>query len=281
MPANFTDPDHAMNGKRLVWATYDHMLEQLIPSRCSVEPSPFVGGFRCARRRCPNVARDVTAVAWVFLGASLGLLPNRLADTLARETSASLAVAALPQQRSSPASSRCWQVRTEHVTPRSELTHLSNPSPTYYIIKSAACCFAWGCTSSHCTVSNVDLDEVWRALGISGCPQCLCRDGNLAALDVESTKRTFATTMDVIRTSRRLLLERGNITSVAKLLRRHRLSVLHTKSWNPFLLLPHTDFDCFPQDHLHGVYVHVTITSTKVARCKLSACPSPFSLRQM
>lgn len=103
----------------------------------------------------------------------------------------------------------------------------------------------------------VDLDEIWRALGVSGCPQCVCRDDHLADYDADVQQRTFASTISIIRTTRELLLERGNVTTVNALLRDYRLSVLHTKTWNPFLMLPHVDYDCFPQDHLHGVYVDV------------------------
>ena len=102
----------------------------------------------------------------------------------------------------------------------------------------------------------IDLDEVWRALGISGCPQCLCPDGELGNFEHICHERSFAATLDIIRTVRALLQERGNVTACTKLLREYRLSVLHTKIWNPFLMVPHADVECFPQDHLHGVYVH-------------------------
>ncbi len=98
-----------------------------------------------------------------------------------------------------------------------------------------------------------DLDEVWRALGVSGCPQCLCPDAHLGNHAHISPQRNMEESKHVIRTCRRLLLERGNVTSVNSLLRDYRLSGLHTRVWNPFLQLPHADFDCFPQDHLHGV----------------------------
>lgn len=101
-----------------------------------------------------------------------------------------------------------------------------------------------------------DLEEVWSLLGVSGCPQCLCKDDQLADLDHSAPVRTFAETMDVICTARKMLQERGNITNSAKFLREFRLSRYHTKLWNPFLLLPHCDFDAFPQDHLHGMYVY-------------------------
>ena len=75
----------------------------------------------------------------------------------------------------------------------------------------------------------------------------------MGSYTAQHPKRTFAAALGVIRTARAMLLERGNVTAVKDLLRANRLSVLHTKLWNPFLLLPHVDFDCFPQDHLHGV----------------------------
>ena len=61
--------------------------------------------------------------------------------------------------------------------------------------------------------------------------------------------------LELIKTCRRMLLERGNVENVRKLLAQHRLSELHHEMWNPFFMLPHTDFECFPQDHLHGMYV--------------------------
>ena len=90
-------------------------------------------------------------------------------------------------------------------------------------------------------------------LGVSGCPQCLCPDGELGAYDAEHPTRTFAISLDIIRTARKMLLERGNITAAKDLLKEYRLSELHLLWWNPFFLLPHTDYHCFPQDHLHGV----------------------------
>lgn len=70
-----------------------------------------------------------------------------------------------------------------------------------------------------------------------------------------SPARSFANTVQIIRTSRSLLHGRGNITAVGALLREYRLSALHTSIWNAFFMLPHADFDCFPQDFLHGMYV--------------------------
>ena len=113
-----------------------------------------------------------------------------------------------------------------------------------------------------------DLDEVWRALGVSGCPQCLCPDGALADYDAVSPARSFAETLQVIRTCRSLLQERGNVTAVNALLRRYRLSLLHTKIWNPFFMVPHADFDCFPQDHLHGMYVPVWVDLCPLSRMR-------------
>ena len=63
-------------------------------------------------------------------------------------------------------------------------------------------------------------------------------------------------TMDIIRTTRNMLLQPGNVTAARQLLTEYRLSALHTSLWNPFLLLPHVDIECFPQDHLHGVCVY-------------------------
>lgn len=105
-------------------------------------------------------------------------------------------------------------------------------------------------------------------MGISGCPQCLCPDGALSDYDVASPARSFAETLQVIRTCRSLLQERGNVTAVNALLRRHRLSLLHTKIWNPFLMVPHADFDCFPQDHLHGMYVPFWVNPRPLSRMR-------------
>jgi hypothetical protein len=100
-----------------------------------------------------------------------------------------------------------------------------------------------------------DLEEVWTALGISGCPQCLCKDDMFGDFGFTAPQRNMVESLELIRTCRRLLLDRGNVTTVTNLLRSQRLSTLHTKIWNPFLLLPHSSFDCFPQDYLHGMYV--------------------------
>lgn len=98
-----------------------------------------------------------------------------------------------------------------------------------------------------------DLEEVWKLLGISGCPQCLCPDPDMGNFAVTSPLRSFTVMREIIRTSRGLLLERGNVTAVTQLLQENRLSSVHMKMCNPFLLLPHADVECFPQDHLHGM----------------------------
>ena len=96
-------------------------------------------------------------------------------------------------------------------------------------------------------------------LGISGCPQCLCSNDQFGNFhpEVEPTPRSMKESIDLITTCRTMLRDKGNITNVNKLLAAHRLSRLHLSMWNPFFLLPHVDFDCFPQDHLHGMYVNL------------------------
>lgn len=112
------------------------------------------------------------------------------------------------------------------------------------------CAFRWQLTKI-----LSDLDEVWKVLGVSGCPQCLCKDHHFGDFDQTAPLRSFKESLAAIRTARRMLLERGNITAARKYLLEYRLSFMHTKIWNPFFLLPHTDFYCFPQDYLHTMYV--------------------------
>ncbi len=94
---------------------------------------------------------------------------------------------------------------------------------------------------------------MWKALGISGCPQCLCADSQFGDLDTAAAVRSFTEATAVIRDARRMLLEPGHITAVRILMKQNRLSILHTSMWNPFLALPLVDFDCFPADFLHSV----------------------------
>lgn len=45
--ASSSDPEHAKNAKRLLWAAYDQLLAPLTPERCQAEEqSQFVQGFR-------------------------------------------------------------------------------------------------------------------------------------------------------------------------------------------------------------------------------------------
>lgn len=108
-----------------------------------------------------------------------------------------------------------------------------------------------------------DLDEVWTLLGVSGCPQCLSPNSQFAELDAEFPARSFEGMRRVIQTARRMLLDRGRVTEVQQLLSKNRLSLLHTKMWNPFLALPHADVNCFPADRLHELCVRLTLS------CKL------------
>lgn len=100
-----------------------------------------------------------------------------------------------------------------------------------------------------------DLDEVHTLLGISGCPQCLCPDGEFGKFDkkIPAPSRSMAEAKALITTCRRMLQERNNVTNVSKLLIKHRMQDMHLRMWNPFFLLLLVDFDCFPQDYLHGM----------------------------
>lgn len=102
---------------------------------------------------------------------------------------------------------------------------------------------------------SADLDEVWSLLGISGCPQCLCSDGEFGKFSkpIAAPTRSMTEAKALITTCRRMRQERNNVTNVMGLLNQHRLHDLHLSMWNPFFLLPHVEFDCFPQDHLHGM----------------------------
>lgn len=100
----------------------------------------------------------------------------------------------------------------------------------------------------------VDLDEVWKVLGLSGCPECTCNNSTFCEAVPACHPRTVKEVTALIRTTRRMLQQPGNVTAVDALLRAHRLLPIHLRIWNPFLLLPHVEFDCcFPPDHLHEV----------------------------
>lgn len=47
MPADWTKDEHNINGKHIAWATFDKLLEQLIPQKNEDPVPPFVEGFRC------------------------------------------------------------------------------------------------------------------------------------------------------------------------------------------------------------------------------------------
>jgi hypothetical protein len=107
--------------------------------------------------------------------------------------------------------------------------------------------------SSHVFLARADLEEVGKLLGITGCPQCLVKNDKYKDFDHHAPARRMKEAKALVTTARRMLLERGNVTAAKDLLKEHRLSTVHTKIWNPFFFLPHCDYDCFPQDYLHGM----------------------------
>lgn len=101
-----------------------------------------------------------------------------------------------------------------------------------------------------------DMEETWKALGVSGSPWCECPNEQLAELAPHETVRSFATMRQLVTTCRDLLRQRGNVTTVKDLLVLHRLNPLHLTEWNPFLHVPFADKEAFPMDFLHGMYVN-------------------------
>lgn len=103
--------------------------------------------------------------------------------------------------------------------------------------------------------SCVDMKEVRAVLGSSGCYSCLVPDAELADYQTEFPPRTVIAARRVIREARLMVLERGKKGKAEAHLSTQRLHPMHLSFWNPFLRVPFMEFDCFPMDFLHGVYV--------------------------
>ena len=85
------------------------------------------------------------------------------------------------------------------------------------------------------------------------------QNDKFADLTFDAPVRKMEEARELIRTARRMLSEPGNITAAKDLLTQHRLSAVHTQVWNPFFMLPHTDFWCFPSDWLHSMCVDIVV----------------------
>lgn len=100
------------------------------------------------------------------------------------------------------------------------------------------------------------MDEVWHLLGISECPDCLIRHEDMGQLDVAATPRRFDAALAAVRAARaEAALGYGHKLTAKALLKEQGLLAMHLWQWNPFFFVPHAEYDCFPMDRLHGVYV--------------------------
>ena len=78
----------------------------------------------------------------------------------------------------------------------------------------------------------------------------------MGSLDAAAPARSVKAAVSAVRQARQLVsLGRGHKTAAEEELRQQGLLPFHLQQWNPFLLLPHMDFHCFPMDRLHGMYV--------------------------
>ena len=100
------------------------------------------------------------------------------------------------------------------------------------------------------------MEEIWRLLGISGCSTCLVHADDMGTTQSDAALRSMPAAFAAVRSGRAMLLDggqRGSIGRAKELVRSQGLLPIHLKLWNPFLVLPHVDFDCFPMDRLHGM----------------------------
>ena len=115
-----------------------------------------------------------------------------------------------------------------------------------------------------------DMEESWRLLGLAskthGCTTCLIRKDSMAALDHVAPRRTFAEAKDAVAIARATLAFGHGYKGKAEAgLAKHGLLSIHMRLRNPFFELPHVDFECFPMDRLHGVYVGVCLRACACA----------------
>ena len=111
--------------------------------------------------------------------------------------------------------------------------------------------------AEHCVFFTLlDMDEIWHVLGISRCSTCLVPEAEYGAVDASAPRRSIRKAIAAIKGARgELDLGFGHKGKAEKLLADQNLLPFHMRQWNPFLLLPHVSFSCFPMDRLHGVYV--------------------------
>ena len=102
------------------------------------------------------------------------------------------------------------------------------------------------------------MDEVWRLLGISGCSTCMVHEDDMALVSSDARLRNVREAIAAIRAGRGALVaggSRGYVGRARETVQQQALLSVHLKHWNPFLLLPHVEFACFPMDRLHGMCV--------------------------
>ena len=110
------------------------------------------------------------------------------------------------------------------------------------------------CTRAHSP--RGDMDENWHQLGIKGCTTCLVRKRDMADVECLAPARSFAAArLAVTKARAEKMLGRGHQTSAKGILKSAGLLPIHFILRNPFLELPHADYECFPMCRLHGLYV--------------------------
>lgn len=105
------------------------------------------------------------------------------------------------------------------------------------------------------------MEEVWRLLGIGKmCSTCLVKQEDMGSLEAVAPARSVSAAVAAVRRARALVAKGfGNKTAALEELQKEALLPFHLQQWNPFLLLPHMDFACFPMDRLHGMYVKAPV----------------------
>ena len=104
------------------------------------------------------------------------------------------------------------------------------------------------------------MEESWRMLGINGCTTCRITQANMGDPLVVAERRTFAAAKDAVGLARGMRsMGRGYIGRADDVLKEAGLLDAHMSLLNPFFELPHADFECFPMDRLHGVYVTLSV----------------------
>lgn len=123
------------------------------------------------------------------------------------------------------------------------------------------------------------MEEVWGVLGITGCTTCLAHPKRLGdTTGPPAAKRSLPDTLKAIREARAMTKVAGKSKELRTLLARHRLTTVHLEALNPFLLLPHFDWECFPMDWLHGVCVllwRIYLSCSMTVWCVTLAPPQP------